>query len=82
MKYVAFYDGTSGKYEKVGEVRLVDGALEFSRDELKQVLENTPVIYRGRAYWPWDDDKEEYLSLLPYGFLGSYFRASKVLERL
>jgi hypothetical protein len=81
MKFVEFYSGTSGKPVKVGEVRLVDGALEFSDEWLKHFLEETAVLYGGKVYWPWDDDKEKYLSLLPYGFHGSMFWAEKVLER-
>jgi hypothetical protein len=82
MKYVEFYHIVHNKYEKMGEVRLVDGVLEFTDELLRRTLEEIPVLIRGRYYWPWDDDKEKYLSLLPLAFgRGTAFRASLVLER-
>ncbi len=79
MKYVEFYRLTDDGQEKVGEVRFVDGAIEFSDDRLRKFLEETAVVVKGKEYWP--SDKEEYLKILAYGFSGSYFRASEVKER-
>jgi hypothetical protein len=81
MKYVEFYDFTSGEQETVGEVRLIDGVIEFSNTFIKKFLSETAVYYGGKVYWPTDEDKDAYLRLLPYVFSGSYFRASKVQER-
>ncbi len=91
MKYVEFYELRNGGYEKIGEVRLVgigDDKLEYhgpKADIIRLLLENEAVIDHSvmpnKPYYPSDDDKEKYLSLLPQGFCGSYFRASKVLVR-
>ncbi|MGA7564271.1 MAG: hypothetical protein WBW55_13775 [Desulfobaccales bacterium] len=92
MKYVEFYELKDAKYEKIGEVRLVgigsDVKLEFhgsKADVLRHTLEEIPVydhsVMPNVPYYPSTDDKEKYLSLLPQGFCGSYFRASAVLTR-
>ncbi len=91
MKYVEFYELKDAKYEKVGEVRLVgigSDRLEYhgpKADALRSILENNAVVDHSVMpnvpHYPSDGDKEKYLSLLPQGFCGSYFRASEVLTR-
>jgi hypothetical protein len=85
MKYVEFYDGTSGAYVKTGEVRLINGELEITPESLRGFLENNAVYLSGPdgtdVLYPSDADKEKYLNALPQAFCGSMFRASLVQEK-
>jgi hypothetical protein len=80
MKVVRFYNSTSGEFIEVGQVRLVHGKLVFSDENLKKFLIQNAVVYGGKPNWPSNTNPKRYIKLLPFGFLGSYFWASKVSE--